>query len=185
MAPIGTVERIARRELGFEGGLFPYQRQAVSSLLDGRDALVVQPTGGGKSAVYHVAGAQLDGPVVVVSPLQALQRDQAGAIDRSGLGEARVINAATTRTAGAKACRWQVLTGWFGEPMAEPCGHCDVCDAGRSRPAGEDLGQVLVHGVFGRGLVVADEGDNLTVSFDDAGVRTLSRQALDEAGLVG
>ncbi|MCF2437179.1 DEAD/DEAH box helicase [Streptomyces thinghirensis] len=45
-------------------------------MLDGSDALVVMPTGSGKSAVFQVPGLLLDGPVVVVSPLLALQRDQ-------------------------------------------------------------------------------------------------------------
>jgi ATP-dependent DNA helicase RecQ len=56
--------------------LLPEQLTAMESVLDGRDTLVVMPTGSGKSAVYQVPGALLPGPVVVVSPLLALQRDQ-------------------------------------------------------------------------------------------------------------
>jgi ATP-dependent DNA helicase RecQ len=52
------------------------QEQAVSALLAGRDVITVLPTGGGKSAVYQLAGTILDGITVVVSPLIALQRDQ-------------------------------------------------------------------------------------------------------------
>ncbi|MFV0132359.1 RecQ family ATP-dependent DNA helicase [Streptomyces sp. HMX87] len=60
------------------------QLQAMHAVLDGRDTLVVMPTGSGKSAVYQVPGVLLSGPVVIVSPLIALQRDQiAGLPDRA------------------------------------------------------------------------------------------------------
>ena len=48
----------------------------MQSVVAGRDTLAVLPSGAGKTAVYQVAGQLLDGPVVVVSPLIALQRDQ-------------------------------------------------------------------------------------------------------------
>ncbi|SEO99789.1 ATP-dependent DNA helicase RecQ [Trujillonella endophytica] len=48
----------------------------MRSVLSGRDTLGVLPSGAGKTAVYQIAGHLLDGPVVVVSPLIALQRDQ-------------------------------------------------------------------------------------------------------------
>ncbi|MFJ1807020.1 MULTISPECIES: RecQ family ATP-dependent DNA helicase [unclassified Streptomyces] len=56
--------------------LLPEQLTAMESVLQGRDTLVVMPTGSGKSAVYQVPGMLLPGPVLVVSPLLALQRDQ-------------------------------------------------------------------------------------------------------------
>ncbi|MFH9403960.1 RecQ family ATP-dependent DNA helicase [Streptomyces sp. NPDC017638] len=56
--------------------LRPEQLTAMEWVLEGRDTLVVMPTGSGKSAVYQVPGLLLSGPVVVVSPLLALQRDQ-------------------------------------------------------------------------------------------------------------
>jgi ATP-dependent DNA helicase RecQ len=48
----------------------------MRALLRGRDALVVLPTGAGKSAIYQVPGLILDGPTLVISPLLALQQDQ-------------------------------------------------------------------------------------------------------------
>ncbi len=59
----------------------PGQREAVQAALDGRDSLVVMPTGGGKSLCYQLpALASDDDPsrplVVVVSPLIALMSDQ-------------------------------------------------------------------------------------------------------------
>ncbi len=72
--------------------LRPGQGEAVEHLLAGRDALVVMPTGSGKSAVYQIAGHLLDGPTLVVSPLIALQRDQVEAIEESDIGGAAAAN---------------------------------------------------------------------------------------------
>ncbi len=54
----------------------PGQREAVQAALDGRDSLVVMPTGGGKSLCYQLPALTGDGLVVVVSPLIALMADQ-------------------------------------------------------------------------------------------------------------
>jgi ATP-dependent DNA helicase RecQ len=54
----------------------PGQREAVQAALDGRDALVVMPTGGGKSLCYQLPALAGDDLTVVVSPLIALMRDQ-------------------------------------------------------------------------------------------------------------
>nr|WP_246345737.1 ATP-dependent DNA helicase RecQ [Conexibacter arvalis] len=54
----------------------PGQREAVQAALDGRDALVVMPTGGGKSLCYQLPALASDDLTVVVSPLIALMRDQ-------------------------------------------------------------------------------------------------------------
>ncbi|HKF47878.1 MAG TPA: ATP-dependent DNA helicase RecQ [Terracidiphilus sp.] len=87
----------AKRLLGFES-LRPGQREAIESLLQGRDTLLVQPTGSGKSAVYQIAGALMDGSTVVVSPLIALQKDQADTIEASGLDGAAVVNSTLNTT---------------------------------------------------------------------------------------
>ncbi len=54
----------------------PGQREAVAAALDGRDSLVVMPTGGGKSLCYQLPGIASDDLTVVVSPLIALMADQ-------------------------------------------------------------------------------------------------------------
>jgi len=54
----------------------PGQREAVQAALEGRDSLVVMPTGGGKSLCYQLPALAEDGLVVVVSPLIALMSDQ-------------------------------------------------------------------------------------------------------------
>jgi ATP-dependent DNA helicase RecQ len=69
------IREVAREVLGFEE-FRPGQERAMQAVLSGRDTLAVLPSGAGKTAIYQVAGQLLDGPVVVVSPLIALQRDQ-------------------------------------------------------------------------------------------------------------
>jgi ATP-dependent DNA helicase RecQ len=69
------IRRIAREVLGYES-FRPGQEEAMQAVVGGRDTLAVLPSGAGKTAIYQVAGQLLDGPVVVVSPLIALQRDQ-------------------------------------------------------------------------------------------------------------
>ena len=86
----GLAREVARSALGFEQ-LRPGQEEAVAGVLAGRDVLAVMPTGAGKSAIYQIAGAVIEGSTVVVSPLLALQRDQVGSIgDR--LGGATQVN---------------------------------------------------------------------------------------------
>ncbi len=86
-----AIASAARNLLGFKT-LRPGQNDAIQSLLQGRDTVLVQPTGSGKSAVYQIAGALLEGSTVIVSPLIALQKDQADAIEASGLEPTAVVN---------------------------------------------------------------------------------------------
>lgn len=69
------------------------QLEAIEIVVGGTDALVVMPTGYGKSAIYQLAGALVTGPTVVVSPLIALQADQvAGIRARRGAPDAAAVN---------------------------------------------------------------------------------------------
>ena len=52
------------------------QEKAIGAILEGQDALVVMPTGGGKSLCYQLPALMLQGITVVVSPLIALMKDQ-------------------------------------------------------------------------------------------------------------
>src|SRR6185503_17823862 len=63
----------------------PGQSQAVESILQGRDTLVVLPTGGGKSICYQVPALMLPKLTVVISPLISLMKDQVDALTRRGL----------------------------------------------------------------------------------------------------
>ena len=57
-------------------GFRPGQRPVIEALLEGRDALAVLPTGGGKSLCYQLPALVKEGLVVVISPLVALMEDQ-------------------------------------------------------------------------------------------------------------
>ncbi len=94
-----VIEQLARERLGF-AALRPGQLRAVGALAGGRDVLAVLPTGGGKSAIYELAGLLRAGPTVVVSPLIALQDDQLAHLHQAGL-RAVVLNSA--QSAGSRA----------------------------------------------------------------------------------
>jgi len=56
------------------------QEAAIAAALDGRDSLVLQPTGGGKSICYQIPAIMMEGVTLVVSPLIALMQDQVAAL---------------------------------------------------------------------------------------------------------
>ncbi|NUW36960.1 ATP-dependent DNA helicase RecQ [Nonomuraea sp. SMC257] len=100
-------EHAARRLLGLSE-LRPGQLDAMTSLAEGRDTLVVMPTGSGKSAVYQVPALLLPGPTLIVSPLIALQRDQVEALRRQRHDEkATSVDASTP--AGRRAATFEAL----------------------------------------------------------------------------
>src|SRR5678816_1521112 len=61
------------------------QWEPIKALLDGRDALVVMPTGSGKSLIYQLAALAMPGLTVVVSPLIALVKDQKDKLGAHGV----------------------------------------------------------------------------------------------------
>jgi len=73
-----------KRWFGFTT-LRPLQKDAIDAALDGRDALVVLPTGGGKSLCYQLPPLVLDRLTVVVSPLIALMQDQVDGLRLNGV----------------------------------------------------------------------------------------------------
>ena len=73
----------------------PGQAQAVASAMEGRDTLVVMPTGSGKSLCFQLPALELEGTTVVVSPLIALMKDQVDRLQERGVAAA-VINSTLT-----------------------------------------------------------------------------------------
>lgn len=71
----GRMARAAREVFGIPR-LHPEQARAIEAVLTGNDVMTVLPTGFGKSLIYQVPAVLLDRPVLVVSPLIALMRDQ-------------------------------------------------------------------------------------------------------------
>ncbi len=91
----GDVRAALQRHFGFDG-LRPGQDAALRPVLDKRDALIVMPTGAGKSLIYQL-GALLQprGVTVVVSPLIALMKDQVDALQARGIAAAYVNSSQT------------------------------------------------------------------------------------------
>lgn len=80
------------------------QADAVSAVMAGRDALVLMPTGGGKSLCYQIPALVLDGVTVVVSPLIALMQDQVDGLAEVGV-RAAFLNSTQTPEAAAEVRR--------------------------------------------------------------------------------
>ena len=56
--------------------LFDYQKKAIEQIICGINTLCIIPTGGGKSLIYQLAGLELGGITIVISPLKALMQEQ-------------------------------------------------------------------------------------------------------------
>ena len=66
------------------------QEPVIRALMEGRSALAVFPTGGGKSLCYQLPALMLDGLTLVISPLIALMKDQVDALMARGISAARL-----------------------------------------------------------------------------------------------
>ncbi|MFN8717245.1 MAG: ATP-dependent DNA helicase RecQ [Gemmatimonas sp.] len=75
---------VLRRHFGYPD-FRPPQLPAVEAVLSGRDALLLLPTGGGKSLCYQVPALLREGLTIVVSPLISLMKDQVETLDRRGV----------------------------------------------------------------------------------------------------
>ena len=75
----------------------PMQREAIESVLSGRDTLVLMPTGGGKSIIYQLPTLASEGLCIVVTPLIALMKDQVDALRRRGIPAVAVHSGLSSR----------------------------------------------------------------------------------------
>src|SRR6202035_1035037 len=80
----GEALQVLRRVFGYDY-FRGYQQAAIEHLIDGGDALVLMPTGGGKSLCYQIPSLVRAGTGVVVSPLIALMQDQVDALLELGV----------------------------------------------------------------------------------------------------
>ena len=86
-----TLEHVLSRYWGYTS-FRPLQREAMDAILDGRDSVVVLPTGGGKSLCFQapalVKHEGRGGPALVVSPLISLMKDQVDTLVENGIAAA-------------------------------------------------------------------------------------------------
>ncbi|HSL72298.1 MAG TPA: RecQ family ATP-dependent DNA helicase, partial [Longimicrobiales bacterium] len=99
---------VLKRHYGYDD-FRPGQREAVECVLAGKDALVLMPTGGGKSICFQIPSQLLPGATIVVSPLISLMKDQVDNANRVGIA-ATFINS-TLKPAEISARLDQVAGG--------------------------------------------------------------------------
>ena len=92
-----AIDPILRERFGLDD-LFPLQRSVVQQVMGGGDALVVAPTGSGKSLCYQLPALGLPGPgfALVFSPLIALMEDQVSSLRARGI-RAQYVNSTVGR----------------------------------------------------------------------------------------
>src|SRR3954447_10230358 len=91
-----------REHFGFSA-FRPGQAEVVGAALEGRDVLVVMPTGAGKSLCYQLPALMRDELTLVVSPLVSLMQDQVDALERVAPGRVALVNAQRDAAANAAA----------------------------------------------------------------------------------
>ncbi len=91
---IDRAREILKHRFGFDSFRMN-QEAAIGAVLAKRDAVVLMPTGGGKSLCYQIPALMLDGLTVVISPLIALMKDQVDALRNNGV-EAAFLNSTQT-----------------------------------------------------------------------------------------
>ncbi|WP_153555818.1 RecQ family ATP-dependent DNA helicase [Roseimaritima sediminicola] len=106
----------------------PGQRRACRAAIEGRDTVILMPTGSGKSLCYQLPGLELEGVTVIVSPLISLAEDQAAHIAELGTAAA-ILNSSKSAKQIAKF-REQIRSGKveFVFTTPERLQRSDICE---------------------------------------------------------
>jgi ATP-dependent DNA helicase RecQ len=104
MQSIADAVAALREHFGFDD-FREGQREVIAAILEGKDAVVVMPTGSGKSLCYQLPALMLSGATLVVSPLIALMKDQVDAL------HARQLPATFINSSIAEREQWSRIEG--------------------------------------------------------------------------
>jgi ATP-dependent DNA helicase RecQ len=91
---ISNAQSILKEVFGYSS-FRPLQEEVVTSALEGKDSLVIMPTGGGKSICFQLPALVQDGACLVISPLISLMRDQVEALKQNGVSSAYLNSSLT------------------------------------------------------------------------------------------
>src|SRR5262250_970778 len=97
---LDALKDVIARTWGFQE-LRPLQEPAMRAVLEGRDSLVVLPTGGGKSLCYQAPAVLRGDTTVVISPLISLMKDQVDRLQSCGVPAVQINSAQTPRQRNA------------------------------------------------------------------------------------
>ncbi len=92
----------------------PGQAEAIGAVMQGRDALIVMPTGAGKSLCFQLPALMKEGTVLVISPLIALMKDQVDGLVAQGISATCIHSAleaseVSARLQGLREGRWKLV----------------------------------------------------------------------------
>ena len=93
---IKLAQEILKHQFGYDSFRMN-QTAAIECVLKKKDAVVLMPTGGGKSLCYQIPALMTEGLTLVVSPLIALMKDQVDALVSNGVKAAFLNSSQTSR----------------------------------------------------------------------------------------